>query len=350
MEDWSDVTQHESCNITLLCPDHHGEKTKGWLPLSEVQRANADPFNKRANASSPYTLRHNAPSFRAVLGNVVIDVPSFKEADRLSMVLIDAESQLGFRIEDGHLLMHFRLFDDEDRCVAVIEDNELMYSTSLFDVEMVGTQLTLRSASRAILLRMRFDPEQGVEIPVGRFLRHGVRVRISSDGVSVGESWLSNCLLVHDEVGLAFGEPELMPAAMHIWDVARERGWVVSNDGKVRRVVEHRGDGVVVGLTMEDERVRPVDLVLGTENPVLERCKFVRCYIEGPAMLALVDSSLEDCRFSDTPESVCIALAESRRIHGVVVAKECDFIGCQFGNVGFVVSDAILEGMQAAVV
>src|SRR5688572_25130200 len=53
MEEWAILQRHRASEITLLCKQHHGEKTNGLLPLEQVLEANRDPHNRRKGVSSP---------------------------------------------------------------------------------------------------------------------------------------------------------------------------------------------------------------------------------------------------------------------------------------------------------
>ena len=56
---WSAEKQHRIDNITLLCPNHHAEKTKGLIDTETIIAANKNPRNKQSGMTSPYQLRFN---------------------------------------------------------------------------------------------------------------------------------------------------------------------------------------------------------------------------------------------------------------------------------------------------
>src|SRR3982750_2806106 len=53
---WARVQRHVAEEITLLCDQHHREKTSGLLPEAPVIEANSAPFNLRTGVSRPYDL------------------------------------------------------------------------------------------------------------------------------------------------------------------------------------------------------------------------------------------------------------------------------------------------------
>ena len=47
MLEWAEVQRHVAGEITLLCRQHHGEKTNGLLPKEVVVASNQNPYNKQ---------------------------------------------------------------------------------------------------------------------------------------------------------------------------------------------------------------------------------------------------------------------------------------------------------------
>src|SRR5215470_1873155 len=53
---WANVERHEAAEITLLCDQHHRERTNGLLPIEAVKQANTDPINFKTGLAKPYDL------------------------------------------------------------------------------------------------------------------------------------------------------------------------------------------------------------------------------------------------------------------------------------------------------
>ncbi|MEB6138331.1 hypothetical protein, partial [Klebsiella pneumoniae] len=68
MEEWALVHRHVAEEITLLCNQHHREKTNGLLPKERVREANANPFNLRNGVSKPYDLHFSGVNAEVVIG------------------------------------------------------------------------------------------------------------------------------------------------------------------------------------------------------------------------------------------------------------------------------------------
>ena len=56
---WANVKRHVAEEITLLCDQHHREKTAGLLPIEKVREANKMPHNLREGVSKPYDLHYS---------------------------------------------------------------------------------------------------------------------------------------------------------------------------------------------------------------------------------------------------------------------------------------------------
>lgn len=182
MAGWAEARVHEADEITLLCDRHHREKTGGLLPIAAVRAANADPYNRRAGVSSPYTLHYSGDRCDALIGSNRLAASTGGD---FAAVLIDGVPLIAFRFEDDHYLLNLLLFDEANELVLRIADNELMYSAQPWDIELVSTRLVIRAAARDIFIDMNFQPPGGIEIARGRLLYNGIELYIRPEFVLV---------------------------------------------------------------------------------------------------------------------------------------------------------------------
>ncbi|ORL41329.1 hypothetical protein A6F59_10910 [Prescottella equi] len=219
MNEYSVVKEHEAENLTLLCAQHHDEKTKGLLPLAKVQAANADPFNLRAGASRPHYLHYSGNRAVVALGSNEFT----SDGGDFVAVLVDGVPLIYFRFESEQALLTVQLFDDFNQPLLQIVDNELVYSVSTWDVEFVGTTLTIRAASRDIFLVVKFCAPDRLEIIRGRLLLNGVRILIQNGIVTVGDSLMMvGSRAVNCAAGLNVGhDPTNMPSGYRVVHVNR---------------------------------------------------------------------------------------------------------------------------------
>lgn len=224
MTPWSEVRVHEVENLTLLCDRHHKEATgaRPLLPDSHVRRANADPFNRRTGASALHTLHFEGPECVIHLGggNKIIGPPGWDVA----VVAIDGHPLLGFRFEDDTYLIQFKYYDVDNSLLIEIVDNELTFSTSLWDVDWTANRIVVRAALREVILDMEFCPPNEVIVHRGQLHLNGVTVDIGSTWTTVGEvrmrdvTWGGSLGINagHDQThtfsgGIGIGTPKRLP-------------------------------------------------------------------------------------------------------------------------------------------
>ena len=210
MSEWAQVKRHVANEITLLCDRHHREKTGGLLPKEVVRGADADPFNLREGVSKPYDLH-----FRGKQAEVVIGGNSFTCEDQgygtaMVPISIDGVALVGLILGDGHLLLNVVAFNEFNVPVLHIKNNQLFYSMSPWDVQLVGTTLTLRETHRRILLEIEFAPPNKVIVTRGRFLRNGIEVLVRPENVLItnNRAYISGCHAHNCYGGLILGHHE----------------------------------------------------------------------------------------------------------------------------------------------
>ena len=184
--DWASAHTHVADEITLLCTRHHREKTNKLLPLADVLKHNADPYNLREGVSEPHIFHYSGDACEVVMGNNVFktagDVP---DGATLIPLVIDDEIMLGFVFEAGQALLHMAVFDEFNRLILRIERNVMTYTSAAWDVELVGARLRIRERLRRFLIEIYFEPPNRIRVTRGRFLLNGVEVTVSEKRVLV---------------------------------------------------------------------------------------------------------------------------------------------------------------------
>lgn len=88
-----------------------------------------------------------------------------------------------------------------------IKKNQLIYSTSPWDIQLVGKKLTIREAHKKILFEIEFFPPNRVVINRGHLLRNGVEILIRPSNILVtnNSTLLSDCHAHNCYGGLIIG-------------------------------------------------------------------------------------------------------------------------------------------------
>ncbi len=181
MLDWANVHRHRAEEITLLCDKHHREKTSGLLPSEAVSEANANPYNLREGVSKPYNLHYTGSYCEVLIGSNVFITKDQGYGTVMIPVSIDETPLLAFILTDGHLLLNINLFDENNNPILMIKNNQLIYSVSPWDIQLVGRNLVIREASRKVLIDIVFEVPNKIVINRGRFLHNGVEILISPE-------------------------------------------------------------------------------------------------------------------------------------------------------------------------
>jgi trigger factor len=180
MTEWSKAKRHVADEITLLCNLHHAEKTRGLLPVAAVRRANANPKNLHSTDSTPYDLYFSGDTCLVTMGgNKAIHY--FSHSPVANALVIDGFPVIKFEQSNDHLLLSLQIYGRNGRRLLQIDQNELVYSVNSWDIELVGTTLTIRGGLRKILTEIKFDPSQGVNISRGIFARGNHVIRVEPD-------------------------------------------------------------------------------------------------------------------------------------------------------------------------
>ncbi len=224
---FAEVQRHVADEITLLCDHHHKERTSGLLPISEVEMANANPFNLRTGVSKPYDLHYNGSECEAIIGSNRFSTKDEGYGTSMFAVVVDNIPLVGFVLADGHLLLNVNLFDEFNNSVLRIMNNELLYSASAWDVDLVGRNLIIRESLRKLLLDITFEVPNIIRIDRGRLLCNGVEIIIRPDHILItnNSTLFSGNTVLHTPLGLVIGETDFnAPAAVALSSLSRYLG------------------------------------------------------------------------------------------------------------------------------
>lgn len=206
MEGYAIVQRHVAEEITLLCDQHHKERTNGLMPLETVQAANTNPYNLREGVSKSYDLHYTGAECEVRIGSNTFTTLDGGYGTFMVPISIDAVPMIGFVLSEGHLLLNLRIFDECNNLLLRIDNNALTYHPEPWDIQLVGRNLIVREAHRKILLDIVFEVPNRVVISRGRLMYNGVEVLIRPDEIVVNERVrIRNCTAINCAGGLIIG-------------------------------------------------------------------------------------------------------------------------------------------------
>jgi hypothetical protein len=239
---WAKVERHVADELTLLCRQHHGERTAELLPIETVRQANADPYNRRTGVSRNILLHYSGQDVRVRVADSLFECRGLPDGAKFAAVAVDGLPMIGFSVEQQRLLLQFVAFDEFNRAILQIKDGELVYDTAQWDIEWVGKTLTLREGRRRILLQLVFIPPTEIVVSRGRILRNGVELLIGRNYIFNTNN--ANCFAslgtMNLPVGISLGEPLLGPAGFVFTGIRRYNVDRVAGRKVLKRFLEQR--------------------------------------------------------------------------------------------------------------
>jgi hypothetical protein len=223
MEEWAIVERHVADEITLLCDQHHREKTGGMLPKEDVRQANANPINLQQGASKPYALHFSGVSAEVELGGNWFTSRVDGDDFQMIPIIVDHTHLIEFTRQDNHLLLSVKLFDERNQLIMEISENQLIYSMFPWDITLVGRTLTIREGQRKIALEIDFFPPDKITISRGRFQLNGIEIIVKPDGVVAPGVMFSRTRMYSTNAGVCLNSPNVTAHCMFRNDHAPRR-------------------------------------------------------------------------------------------------------------------------------
>lgn len=210
MEEWALVRRHVADEITLLCDHHHREKTNGLLPKEVVRKANKDPFNLREGISKPYLLHFSGDEAIVEIGGNTFSCKDQGYGTAMMPISVDGTPLIGLILADGHFLLNLVIFNEYNAPVLHIKNNQLIFKPVAWDIQLVGTVLTVRENHRKILIEIEFCPPNKVIFKRGRFLRNGVEILVRPTNILItnNSTIIKGCSAMNCLGGLIIGYHE----------------------------------------------------------------------------------------------------------------------------------------------
>lgn len=183
IEEYHIVKEHKEENITLLCPQHHREKTAGRLPKSMVIEANKNPFNLRKNNIGKNNLYYYGNEATITIGTVSFYTKDCGNGSILIPLIIYEKIPIHFLLKDNELLLNVKLRDKNDDIILLIENNQLKASIGIWDFKYVGTSLLLREKTRSVFIEVEFTAPNKINFKRGKIFCKGEFFELSDKGL-----------------------------------------------------------------------------------------------------------------------------------------------------------------------
>lgn len=151
---FAEASAHLAEGIVLLCAFCHERKTKGLMAAATVAAANANPRCKKQGFSfGPFDL--GAGAFPEIV------VGTLKGRNVRTLIRVYGDEILSIRPPDAPespFLLNAFLCDSSGQEVLKIVDNEWQTHADNWDVEVVGSRISIRRGLGDIVLTLRAEP------------------------------------------------------------------------------------------------------------------------------------------------------------------------------------------------
>ena len=175
--DFADATSHDPTGITLLCMQCNHKRARGQLSRERVAKANEAPACKLAG----YTrdgLDLSAGEIRVEMGSVRI---SNCPADLVSIAGLAVLSVRRSDDPDEPLLLSGTFTDIDGLPSLEIVDNQWFAEAANWDVEVVGSRITIRRGHRDIALQIKAEAPHTLKVEKLNMSYRNWRLEVSEE-------------------------------------------------------------------------------------------------------------------------------------------------------------------------
>lgn len=189
---FANVKRHRAEELTLLCPNHHSEKTKGLLPDIRVEDADRNPFNLRQETTSPYALWFSGSPPEIILGQQLFTCDDHRRPTVMLPVVVNGYCPLGFTLDTHGLLLNLDARDSKNNRILHIRESELILSATTWDATLVGSILSIWEKSGSLSLSLKFQPPHCIVITRYHISTGGVVIDIDPTKIEFSVNGISN--------------------------------------------------------------------------------------------------------------------------------------------------------------
>jgi len=314
MEEWAVVKRHVADEITLLCDRHHREKTAHLLPKEDVRKFNKNPINLQNEKSKKYNLHFSGSRAEVWVGSNSFVCENLEDGAELNAIVVDGFPLIQMKVQDKHLLLNLTFFDEQNKIAAQIVENELVYSTSPWDIELIGTNLTIREGHGIILLNIEFSPPNKIKINSGRLLRNGIellikptKVIITNNQITIEQNRSINC-----NAGLILGKSHPSKTYSGFFKLTNTPRYIDRYKGptisETDWIIEKERNN-----KMKFENQEFIHETIELDYNAYKDCSFTNCtlFYRGLTGIVLQGCKINDCnwQFLDNANNTLIALS-----------------------------------------
>lgn len=148
-----EAKEHDPEHMCLLCPNHQRDSTDGVISKQEISKA----YNRIRNSKD--TEEPIRKGFFDLHGhNLKIEIGPTIFTNFVSIINVDGNNFLSFKKDpdnNSRFIINGRFLDNKGKELFRIESNEWIGNSQLWDINIVGTALTIRRKKGEILFSVK---------------------------------------------------------------------------------------------------------------------------------------------------------------------------------------------------
>jgi len=186
-----EAKEHDAENMCILCPNHQADATSGVLPKIEIAKA-----YKRVQADTN-TIEPSRNGFFDLFGSkTIIQIGASLFTGFTSIINVDGNNFLSFKknTDTGSgFQISGKFLDDTGNELFRIENNEWVGNSKNWDINIVGTKLTIRRQKGDILFSVKKYPDLNkIDITHLNMWALPFHIKTEKDKLLVGQHDLHN--------------------------------------------------------------------------------------------------------------------------------------------------------------
>lgn len=200
--EFSKARAHTAEGITLLCPTCRSKKTRGFLSSKIVLSAMENPKAVRDGFAISNLEAGNKHPYVTVGGMTLRNCTTPIQVSGVPLIEIESAE-----VANGPFQLSASFFDQVGLPSLFIRQNEWMVSSNVWDAEVTGGRITVRSGPGEIALQLLVDPGEGVVIERLKMFCGGYLFEAKIDQFDFvspggGRSSIVGCLVDNCNVGM----------------------------------------------------------------------------------------------------------------------------------------------------
>jgi hypothetical protein len=196
--EYKDAHVHDADGITLLCPNHHTQKTVGRLSIERVVSANQHPEAVRRGYAND-TIDFSATNPSVELGSM-----EFQNVEVLLQIIDEPILSIMPSENEGEpFQLSAKLRNIKGEVILDIEKNEWKSPAANWDCRSEGNRITIRSAPRKIDLVLQQEPPNLILVERLRMTHRGYIIEANKDVLRIASQgkefdWSMSGMLVRN--------------------------------------------------------------------------------------------------------------------------------------------------------